>query len=72
MSNIYNAANNQIVASGCYDAAGNQLLIPCDLMPHDNDLAYDAENRVRTETDGIINVVTTYGYDGDGRRVQKV
>ena len=57
------ATTNQITTSGySYDASGN--------MTSDgyNTLAYDAENRVVTSSDGGSG---SYGYDGHGLRVQK-
>jgi RHS repeat-associated protein len=62
-----NAANNRLVNAGLgigYDNAGNQTSIGGYAR------TYDGENRQVTST--LNNVPTAYGYDGDGRRVQKV
>ncbi len=56
--------NNQIVGAS-YDQAGNQLKV------NGNSVAYDFENHIANETDGVSQAVETYVYDGDGRRVEK-
>ena len=60
-----NAANNRLTgANYAYDAAGNQTKYGGWT------LSYDAENRlVSSQPSG--GSVTTYAYDGDGRRVKK-
>jgi RHS repeat-associated protein len=56
--------NNQIVGQQ-YDQAGDLI------SANGNTLAYDVENMVATETDGISKAVETYVYDGNGKRVEK-
>jgi RHS repeat-associated protein len=63
-SNVYTANNRMTTAS--YDAAGNQTTIPN--LPGATQ-SYDAENRI---TQTIGSGTTTYTYDGDGKRVEKV
>jgi len=48
-----------------YDQAGNQLSV------NGNTVAYDFENYVISETDGVTQAVESYLYDGDARRVMK-
>jgi YD repeat-containing protein len=57
-------SNNQINGK-TYDQTGNQQ------TAGGNKLAYDFENRIVSETDGVSHAVETYVYDGDGRRVGK-
>jgi RHS repeat-associated protein len=57
-------SNNQITGQ-TYDQTGNQQTV------NGNTLAYDFENRIVSETDGVSHAVETYVYDGDGRRVEK-
>jgi RHS repeat-associated protein len=63
-----NASNNQLAGPlGMYDAAGNLQ------MRMGMSYSYDAENRV-TQTQQTVSGTTTtnvYGYDGEGRRVQR-
>jgi YD repeat-containing protein len=61
-ANVY--SGNRI-GGASYDAAGNQLVVNGDT------LAYDAENRQSSATDGVTHGVETYEYDGEGRRVKK-
>ena len=63
-SNTPYDANNRI-NGGNYDPAGNQTVV------NGNTLAYDAENRLVSETDSVTHAVETYLYDGDRKRVQK-
>jgi RHS repeat-associated protein len=63
-----NATNNQLAGpQGTYDAAGNQL------MRMGMSLTYDAENRVKQTQQTVSGTTLTnvYGYDGEGRRVQR-
>ena len=62
-ANVYTSANR--IGGGSYDAAGNQTVV------NGNTLAYDAENRLGSATDGVTHAVATYLYDGDGKRVEK-
>jgi RHS repeat-associated protein len=57
-------SNNQITGLS-YDQAGNQISV------NGNTVAYDFENHVTSETDGVTQAVESYVYDGDGRRVMK-
>jgi len=79
-SSWYNPANNQLVQgtnspwpSNAYDAAGNLQNDP-DLgptnLPNPN-ITYDGENHLSTAT-ALNNNVTTYDYDGEGRRVRRI
>lgn len=53
-----------------YDAAGNQTK---DTYSGEAvSRAYDAENRMTSETQASSYVAGTYSYDGDGRRVKRV
>jgi RHS repeat-associated protein len=61
--NLYNTKNQ--IGSSPYDAAGNMLALPFGMT-----YAYDAENRLKSETN-TNGLSATYLYDGDGRRVQK-
>ena len=60
----FNHSNNRLTTT-TYDAAGNQLGIPAVCS---NCLQYDAENRLVAYTPSG----TTYTYDGNGQRVQKI
>lgn len=62
-ANVYTAANQ--ISGSSYDLAGNQT------VANGNTLAYDAEDRQISETDGVTHAVETYNYDGDGHRVSK-
>jgi RHS repeat-associated protein len=62
-TNYTDSTNRLYIQSASYDAAGNQRVIG----GYAN--AYDAENQVKTSTIG--GVITTYLYDGGGRRVSK-
>lgn len=62
-ASVYTAANQ--INGASYDASGNQTVV------NGNTLAYDAENRQISETDGVTHAVETYNYDGDGHRVSK-
>jgi RHS repeat-associated protein len=63
-----NAANNRIADNQGYgyDLAGNLTTMPGLVM------SYDAENHQVSANDGQSFGVSTYAYDGDGRRVRKV
>ena len=60
----FNHSNNRLTTT-TYDAAGNQLGIPAVCT---NCLQYDAENRLVSYAPSG----TTYTYDGNGQRVQKI
>jgi RHS repeat-associated protein len=64
----FDAATNRMQTSlgWQYDAAGN---VTRD--PQNNLMVYDAENRMKQFTSST-GTVTTYAYDGEGRRVKKV
>ena len=59
----FNSNNQLIIQSSSYDNAGNLKVIG------GYDFTYDAENRQVTNT---VNGTTTYVYDGEGHRVEKV
>lgn len=65
----FNSSNQLLVQGSTYDAVGNQLGIGSGSFA----FTYDAENRQTNSTQTIQGVATTtaYGYDGEGRRVQK-
>ena len=52
-----------------YDAAGNQTKDTYSAAAVSR--AYDAENRMTSETQAGSNVAGNYSYDGDGRRVKR-
>ena len=64
--NLYNANNQLSGALYGYDAAGNQTQLGSVK------LGYDAENRQTQANDSFAQTQTSYRYDGDGKRVQKV
>ena len=61
-----NSANNRINAAGYgYDSAGNLTAAP------GWNYTFDAENKMTTASDGQPQNISSYSYDGDGRRVKK-
>ncbi len=67
--NVTVDVSNRLHATGTdyqYDAAGNMTADPTDNLS----TTYDAENRIATETQN--GVTTTYTYNDEGNRVQKV
>lgn len=65
LASWYNETTNRLTSVTSFDGVGNQLDSP---MICTTCLTYDAENRLTSYT----KTSTTFVYDGDGHRVQKV
>jgi len=62
----YSASNNRLIVNNAqYDLAGNQINVGSYV------LTYDGENHQATSANSG-GALTTYVYDGDGRRVEKI